>query len=151
MSGEPVLMNCVVARRYVPTPDQRFRLAIDDGFQCLPKILRGLRHAYFFFAAVRTGDQRHQCIFGTVADADLKRGCRLAERSADTRRTGVTDNLSFVGACAPVVDVRDHAVKNRTPFEQMANRRACFDEPTRRIDQQAEQLAVVIAFFFYLN
>src|ERR1041385_4220164 len=105
-------MDGVVARRRVPTPDERLRLAIDDSFERFPKIRR-VGFETFLFASVRVRDQGDECIFSAVADTHLESRRPCADRSSDARRAGVAEYLSSICAGAPVVDVGKHAVKDR--------------------------------------
>src|SRR5215213_9406299 len=108
-------MYGVVPRRCVPTSDERLRLAIDDSFESFPKIWRLWLKA-FLFAGVRIRNQGDEGIFSAVTDTHLESRRPFADSVSDTRCAGVAEYLSSICAGAPVVDVRDHAVKDRAPF-----------------------------------
>src|ERR1051325_10215375 len=111
-------MNSHVAGGDVPTSNKCFRLTIENGFQSFPQIrLNFLEALFLVLTAILTRDQRHERIFGVVADTNFDSRRRLPQRTTGCRRAGVTEYPPFICLRAPVVDMGDHAMKDRAPLE----------------------------------
>jgi hypothetical protein len=138
-------MDRHIARCDIPTSNKRFSLAIENGFQSFPQIRLVLFEAlYLLLTAILTRHQRHEGIFCVVADTNFNRRPRLPQRTACCRRTWVTEYRSFICFCTPIVDMCDHAMKDRAPLEQIGRRRSRIYKPAWRIDQPAQQTVAVV-------